>query len=111
MRPRGGGVTFLSSVRYGPLGIMSSTWRTMRIDSRISLRRMAWRWKASPYVPTTTSKSTWSECEQGVVLVEARRQHVEDVQHVVAPPVGQVGCGTARTDEVVVHAQAGDLLE
>ena len=36
---------------------------------------------------------------------------VEDVQHVVAPAVGQVGGHAAGADVVVVHPQAGDLLE
>ena len=32
-------------------------------------------------------------------------------QHVVAPAVGQVGGDAAGADVVVVHPQAGDLLE
>ena len=48
---------------------------------------------------------------QDVVLLEPRRDQVEQAQHVVAPAGGQVGGDTAGADEVVVHPQAGDLLE
>ena len=47
-----------------------------------------------------------------VVLVEARLgDRRADREHVVAPAVGQVGGDAAGADEVVVHPQAGDLLE
>ena len=36
---------------------------------------------------------------------------LEEPQHVVAPAVGQVGGDAAGADVVVVHPQAGDLLE
>ena len=48
---------------------------------------------------------------QGVVLDQARRDRVDQLQHVVAPARRQVGGHPARADEVVVHPQAGDLLE
>ena len=49
--------------------------------------------------------------EQVVVVAQARRHVVEDHLDVVLPPVGQVRGGAAGTDEVVVHPQAGGLLE
>ena len=48
---------------------------------------------------------------QRVVLLEPRRDQVEQAQHVVAPAGGQVGGDAAGADVVVVHPQAGDLLE
>ena len=48
---------------------------------------------------------------QRVVLVEPRRDQVEQAQHVVAPPGREVGGDAAGTDVVVVHPQPGDLLE
>ena len=48
---------------------------------------------------------------QDVVLLKPRRDHLEEEQHVVAPAFGQVGGNATGTDEVVVHPQAGDLLE
>ncbi len=41
--------------------------------------------------------------EQRVVLVETRRDEIEQVQHLVAPPGGKVGSDAAGPDEVVVH--------
>ncbi len=49
--------------------------------------------------------------EEDVVLVEAGRDQVEQAQHVVAPARRQVGGDTTGPDVVVVHPQAGDLLE
>ena len=46
-----------------------------------------------------------------VVLVEARREGVANGQHVVTPAVREIGGDAARTDVVVIHPQAGDLLE
>jgi hypothetical protein len=48
---------------------------------------------------------------QRVVLLEPRRDHVEEAQDVVAPAVGEIGGHAAGTDVVVVHPQPGDLLE
>ena len=48
---------------------------------------------------------------QRVVLVEPRRDQLEQPQHVVAPARRQVGGDATDADEVVVHPQAGDLLE
>ena len=49
--------------------------------------------------------------EQLVVLVHAPRNGLAQGQHVVAPPVRQVGGHPAGPEVVVVHPQPGDLLE
>ena len=48
---------------------------------------------------------------QDVVLLQTFGEHVEQTQYVVTPPGRQVSSKAAGAHEVVVHPQAGDLLE
>ena len=49
--------------------------------------------------------------QQRVVLVEARRDQLQEAPHVGLPSVRQVCCNAAGPDVVVVHPETGHLLE
>ena len=62
-------------------------------------------------MPTVRSQPDRVLREQLVVLGDAALDDVAQVEHALLPAVGQVGRDAAGADEVVVHPQAGDVLE